>query len=57
MKNNSKLVAIKIMAGEKPKEAYDEKTEAHMAKCPKCGHEWMMGEDSEDDSEEYDEED
>lgn len=58
MKDNPKLIAIKIMADGKKADSYDdEKAGAHKAVCPKCGHEWMMGEESDDDSDEYDDED
>lgn len=49
-----KMDAIKEMAKGDVTEV-----EAHMAKCPKCGHEWMMSEDEyeEDESEDSSEED
>lgn len=50
MNKQAKKDAIKEMAKGDVKEV-----EAHKAKCPKCGHEWMMGED--DESEDYEEED
>jgi hypothetical protein len=55
--NDKKLLAIKIMAGDKPEGKDYDKSEAHEATCPKCGHTWMMGDDSDDDSEDYDDED
>ena len=45
-------IAIEIMAG-KPKDE-DDAVEAHIAVCPKCGHEFEMGGD--DDSDESEEE-
>ena len=41
-----KMIAIEIMAGKSDDKGYDkEGMEPHMATCPKCGHEFMMGED------------
>lgn len=59
MKDNPKLIAIKIMAEGKKADGYDEdKVAAHKATCPNCGHEWIMGEESDDDSDdEYTDED
>lgn len=43
----AKMDAIKEMAKGDVKEV-----EAHKAKCPKCGYEWMMGEEEEYEEEE-----
>lgn len=47
---------MKLEALNRLVEESDDKMEAHKAKCPKCGYEWMMGEDEYEDDEE-DEED
>jgi len=52
MDKTMKMEAIKAMAKGDGKEV-----EAHMAKCPKCGHEWMMGEEDYEEDEEYEDED
>ncbi len=51
MDKMTKMAAIKEMAKEEKSEKYTE-VEPHMAKCPKCGHEFMMGEDEEYEDEE-----
>ena len=37
------------------KEGYSEEIEPHEAKCPKCGHEWVMGEEDYEEDETEDE--
>ena len=51
MNKQAKKDAIKEMAKGDVKEV-----EAHKAKCPKCGHEWTMGEDDYKKDESEDEE-
>lgn len=46
-----KMDAIKEMAKGEVKEV-----EAHKAKCPRCGYEWMMGEEDYEEDEYEDEE-
>ena len=60
MNKQIKKDAIAELAKGKEKPAskeYDKEVEAHKAKCPKCGHEWMMGEEDEYEEDEYEEED
>lgn len=51
MDKSVKLKAIKEMA-----KGDVEEVEAHVAKCPNCGHEWVMGEEDYEEEETEDEE-
>lgn len=47
------MIAIEIMAGKTKDNSYSkEGMEPHMATCPKCGHEFSMGEMPEEAEEE-----
>lgn len=44
-----KLEALEAMMGEQSSPKVESKdSDGHMAKCPKCGHKWMMDGKSDD---------
>jgi uncharacterized Zn ribbon protein len=52
MMSKPNTIAIEIMAGKQKNSDEGMETSEHMAVCPKCGHEFMMGEESEDEESE-----
>jgi len=52
MDKKPNMIAIEIMAGKPKKGEKSSKVEPHMATCPNCGHEFMMGEEESSDKEE-----